>query len=896
MSRPGEWFRRLGYLLTRRRVDEVLRQEMEAHREMLDEPARFGNARRLREDAHDAWGWRWLDDLSRDVRFALRTLRRSPGFTIAAVSTLALAIGANLAIFTLIDRVVLHPLAVPDPAHLVTFQRTIQLRAGPRLQLWMTWEDAKDLRTLRTPVSLALSSTSNDRTSRAIALDTGSGDTLSVPGRFVSGNFFRVLGLRPALGRDFVDADDQLTASAVAILSDRGWRTRFAADASIVGRTIHVNNVLVLIVGVLPATFAGIDLGAPPPEIYLPLMTASRLADNGGEQTDGRGHMWTSSGPSRGPAAASPISPVVTVMGIARVTAGTTARLQAELSTHGPFANWTVVRVADTMLPFGSWPEIRQFVGLLAAAVTLTLLIGCANLAGLLLARAEARRTDLAVRSALGASRMRLARQLAVEAGLLAIVGGAAAWLLNRGLGRMLAPFVLPGGIPISALPATSLSRLFGMTLGLVVLVAAIIAIAPATLAMSRRLSLDLKRRGGGSSRLGLARGLVGVQVAIGVVLTFSASLFIQSLSNALATDVGFQRDGLVSATLAMPRANQMFGSEALDALAAKIRELPDVSAASVGPLPLVQGSDFTYTDLLADGARVDSAAPIDVVYAAADYFTTLGQPLVRGRDFDDRDRANGRLVMIVNDAAARLLWSTGADPLEHHVTISSAGRSTDYAVVGVTQDVRLKTLRDANRPVLYLCRPQHAIYLSGFMAGAGHASLIVRTSRDSNAIAGNLRATAAAEGFSLTDVTTISQAIDTLVMPQRLGRALLTLLGVTAIVLTVVGMYGLVAAVVARQKKEIGIRMALGAKPHAIVRSVLTKTSAPLLTGIAAGAAFGWWGGHLADRFMYGIRGANPVTMTIAIALVTGAGLAAAWLPTRRALRINPIDTLRVD
>jgi predicted permease len=810
------------------------------------------------------------------------------------VSTLALAIGANLAIFTLIDRVVLHPLAVPDPAHLVTFQRTIQLRAGPRPQLWMTWEDAKDLRTLRTPVSLALSSTSNDRASRAIALDTGSGDTLSVPGRFISANFFRVLGLRPALGRDFVDADDQLTASAVAILSDRGWRTRFAADASIVGRTIRVNNVLVLIVGVLPTTFAGIDLGAPTPEIYLPLMTASRLADIGGAQTDGRGRPWTGSGPGSG--LVSSISPVVNVMGIARVTAGTTARLQAELSTHGPFANWTVVRVADTMLPFGSWPEIRQFVGLLATAVALTLLIGCANLAGLLLARAEARRTELSVRAALGASRTRLARQVAVEAALLAAAGGAAAWMLDRGLGRMLAPFVLPGGIPISALPATSLPRLFGITLGLVVLVAAIIAIAPATLAMSRRLSLDLKRRGGGSSRLGLARGLVGVQVAIGVVLTFSASLFIQSLSNALATDVGFQRDGLVSATLAMPRTNQMFGSEALDALAAKIRELPDVSAASVGPLPLVQGSDFTYTDLRADGARVDSTAPIDVVYAAADYFTTLGQPLVRGRDFDDRDRPNGRPVMIVNDAAARLLWSTGTDPLEHHVTISRVGRSTDYAVIGVTQDVRLKTLRDANRPVLYLCRPQHAVYLSGFMAGAGQASLIVRTSRDASAIASSLRATASAAGFSLTDVTTISQAIDTLVMPQRLGRALLTLLGVTAIVLTVVGMYGLVAAVVARQKKEIGIRMALGAKPRAIVRSVLTKTSAPLLTGIAAGAAFAWWGGHLADRFMYGIRGANPVTMTIAIVLVASAGLAAAWLPTRRALRVNPIETLRVD
>jgi putative ABC transport system permease protein len=173
---------------------------------------------------------------------------------------------------------------------------------------------------------------------------------------------------------------------------------------------------------------------------------------------------------------------------------------------------------------------------------------------------------------------------------------------------------------------------------------------------------------------------------------------------------------------------------------------------------------------------------------------------------------------------------------------------------------------------------------------------LIVRTSRDPNAIAGSLRATAAPDGFSLTDVTTISQAIDTLVMPQRLGRALLTLLGVTAIVLTIVGMYGLVAAVVARQKKEIGIRIALGAKPRAIVRSVLTKTSVPLLTGVAAGAVFGWWGGHLADRFMYGIRGANSVTMAIAIALVTGAGLAAGWLPTRRALRINPIDTLRVD
>jgi hypothetical protein len=340
-------------------------------------------------------------------------------------------------------------------------------------------------------------------------------------------------------------------------------------------------------------------------------------------------------------------------------------------------------------------------------------------------------------------------------------------------------------------------------------------------------------------------------------------------------------------------------GYHATNQVIERVREMPGVSAVTAGPLPLVKGSDGSTNAVIVDGMPVELSTPAEVIYTASDYFTTLRQPLVRGRDFAASDRQGTRPVAIVNEAAARQLWP-GGDPLEHQIGFPPRGAPVvggiDFAVVGIVRDAKIRQLSETGRPVVYLARLQHESYLAGMIAGSGNSFLIVRATGDPAALASELARIGEDAGLPLQAMTTVEQGVNEILMPQRLGRALLMLLGTLALTLTAVGIYGFVSYLVARNTKEIGIRMALGARPRVIVRAVLAGIFAPVAAGAVAGSILAWFAGHFADRFMYGIQGADPATVVIAIAAILVSGMLAVLLPTRRALRINPIETLRGD
>jgi predicted permease len=909
---PSGFGRRLMMLLRRRRFDRDLADEMQLHLDLRAarevergapprEAARlarraFGGALGVREQSRDAWGWRWLDEMGRAFRQAVRMLRRRPVFAASAVTTLAIAIGANVAIFGLIDRVVLRPIDVPDPLGLVTIQRTFEARGVRRESTSMTWENAQRVRGMSTLEGVAVSSSSLDRASKRLAVSVDGHDPADpVDGRFISANYFHVLGLRPALGRDFEADDDLPGAPPAVILSHRLWRLRFGADGATIGRTIRINGVPAVVIGVASRTFTGTELGAAPPDLFLPLMTGQRLATSTGSQTDGRGRFF-SGDVARGERSA--ISPIADLTIIGRVRPHGENQAQAELTSLFGSPAWTVVPLAETMLPFDARTDLRRFLGLLAAAVGLTLLIGCANLASLLLARAEERRMELAIRAALGAGRGRLVQELAVEAGVLAMVGGTAALLVAWWIDRGLSAFVLPGGIAVSSLRSGANLRTLVFAMCATAVAAMVIAIAPTGRAVSGELGLHIKRSGGGSPRFGVTRVLVAVQVTVCVLLVFGAALFVRSLANALATDLGFDAHGLVSASVSLPSTRTVDGLSATDGLVERVRTLPGISAVSAGPLPLVRGSDRAQNEIRADGVPLDLSEPVDVVYTAAEYFTTLRQPLVRGRDFDARDRTGARPVAIVNEAAARQFWPDH-DALDRRLGLPSRVSATageDFAVVGIVRDVKLKNLRETGRPVVYLARLQHQVYLAGYLAGSGSSFLIVRASGNPAVVSQSLVRVAADAGLSVQAVTTLDRAVNEILMPQRLGRALLMLLGLMALTLTVVGIYGLVSCLVARTMKESGIRIALGANARDIIGPLLSRVVLPVTAGAVIGAVLAWSGGRFADRFMYGMHGSDPTTIAIALATIVGSGVVAALLPTRRALRLNPIETLRTD
>jgi predicted permease len=857
----------------------------------------LGSVEAVKDGTRDA-GWESAAGaFLQDVRDAVRRLRRSPAFTIGAVVTLALAVGANLAIFTLIDRILLHPLDVRDPDQLFVFQRTIAMSGEPTPWLSTWWSNADRLRHMSTVAGAAVITQAIDPASRHLVI-AGPGDQAdeAVDGRFVSANFFRVLGVEMALGGDFAAQQDDPRAPPAAVLGDAFWRRRFGADPTVVGRTMTVDGVPTTIVGVAPPTFTDVWVGTSPPAVFLPVLAGSRLATDPGAKPAGE---------------TSPTAPAVTPLSdftvIARVAPGRERLVRAELKVlrnsgtfdaRVPDEVWAIVPLADVVLPAGNISaaherdtrvDVRTFVWLLAAAVGLTLLIGCANLAGLMLARVEGRRPELAIRAALGATRGRLVQPIIIEAGLLAAVGGAAAVLVAQAIERGLAAFVLPDGVAIAALRADS--GHVGLAVVMMTAAAAVMCI-PAARAVGPDPTPGMQGHRGVTRRLRAAGLCVATQAAISVVLVFGAVLFSRTMTKALTMDLGFDPHHLLSVSLLVQGDDWRAGATEAEAFAERARHLPGVTDAAAGEAPIVDDLGFGVLQVTVDGRPVTLPAPPDHVDVSDEYFQTLRQAVLRGRGFDDRDGPKTRRVVVVSASLARLLWPNG-DALGHQVSF----QGNTMVVVGVAADVALHNLHETAPLVIYRPLSQNPYFLAlypKFHYGVTRA--IVRTSGDPAAVVPLLKAAAAAAGSRLDSVRSVDSAIASLLLPQQLGRQLLTLLGALALVLTLIGAYSLVSSIVSRDRKEIGVRLALGAGRGHIVRAIVIRTGAPIAAGVTVGVLLVWWGGRFADRFLYGLHGDDATTAAIAVVAIVAGGVFAAVAPMRRALQVDPIETLRAE
>jgi predicted permease len=832
----------------------------------------FGSVSLVKEVTRSLWGPRWLADIFHDVAYAYRTLARKPGFLLAAVAMMTLAIGSNVATFSVADRVLFHPLDLPRASRLVALGNQSNRGGTISIGQFFTYEQyeaATRVSAFEETAALA---------SRALAISYEE-ESRRAAVLFVTPNYFQTLGLAPVRGRSFEPADDLASAAPVALLSEPTWRTRFGADPRIVGRTIRINGVMVTVVGVGPAEFFGTALGTGTPELFLPFRTIAQFL------------LGNYFGPAGSIVNGTSVISWLTI--IARLAPESTAeRATAELSARLAEARFVATPIVfpleQAAVPWSSRPDVVRFSLLLACAAALLFAAGCANLSALMLARGEERRLELATRLAIGASRGRIVRQLLVETAAVIVPSGIASVFAAFGMSAAIGRFELPGRVAVSQLRSPLDTRVVLFASAVTFLATLVCGVGPALRATRGDLGPELKRRAGGvaGSAFGPARFLLATQVGVSIVLLFGAGLFIRSLESALSADLGFDSDQLTAARISVGSKSSNQDAFA-DALLANVRAVPGVQSAALG-LPPLAGSNGSTPAVQIDGRPRQLAIDdqLQVECGGSDYFTTIGQPMLAGRAFAPADDVGGAAAaVVVNESAARRFWPNQSAIGKR---LSAGPWAHDAEVVGVAGDVKYRSLREDGVMAAYF--PAHG-------SACGAPGIVVRASKGVN-IEHELERAAGAVSSDLTlyDVRSIAERVDLLLMPQRLARALLGALGGMAALLALIGVYSLVSCIVVRSRRDVAIRVALGASPRAIASLLARAVTLPVAAGLAGGSLGALWAGKFADRFMYGIGSGDPVTLASVGALLAILAVAAAAAPARRALRVDPVRALRAE
>jgi putative ABC transport system permease protein len=820
-----------------------------------------------------------MNGLGQDIRYALRGLRQRPGFTAVAVLTLALGIGANTAIFSVVNGVLLRPLPFDRPERLAMIwgHRTQQPLAELSVpELW----DLRD----RTHAFTAVAAYADGNLNL-----TGSGMPEQLRAGYMTADMPRVLGAAPSLGRSFTAEEDLPGRPPVVMLSDGLWRRRFGADPSIVGRVLVLDDAPTTVVGVMPAGFQlPSHYAGPGMELWAPLQLDPAI--NRGE----RGwHFLEIIGRLRDgvtyEAAAGEVSTLMRAM------------LAEHPTEYTPEFDGTATSLRQHVVG-----DVRPAIMVLLGAVALLLLIACANVAGLLLARAEARQREIALRTALGAGRSRLVRQLLTESVMLAVAGGllgilAAVWGV-RGL-VLAAPSSVPrlDSIGIDA-------PVLGFTVAVTLLTGLLFGLVPALHAVRGDLSSALTDGGrsgtAGARRHRTRRVLVGLQVAIALVLVTGAGLLLQSFLRLRQVDPGFRPDGLLTARVelspvryATSEARRRFYHD----LADRLGHVPGVRAAAMArALPMTGKLEIGDWSFVLEGRAASPPVPTD--WHPADwqtvspgYFSAMGIPLLRGRDFSDDDRLGTPGAVIVNRTLARQVWPR-EDPVGQRVMLGGGGVDSVWrTVVGIVGDVRHRGLNTVPRPEMFLPYAQ-------FPAGTGSPPpsmyVVLRAAGDPEALAGELRASVSAldPDAPLTGLQTMEAAMGSWAGERRLVMLLVSGFAAAALALGAVGIYGVMAHLVTQREREIGIRMALGAVPQQVLRLVLSESAWLVGIGIAAGVVSALAVGRALTGLLFHIRPYDPMTL-VGTALVLVAVAAAATLaPALRAVRTDPAHALRSD
>jgi predicted permease len=867
-----EWFHRL--LGTLKQPDSETDEELRFHLAMAEEEAlrrgqsvrearlRVGGVAQAADAIRDQSVVGWLADFLRDSRHGIRLLKKSPLFTAAAIVSLALGIGANTAIFSLIDTVILRMMPVHEPERLVQF--------GRDLSYPLFRQFGKDLHCFTD--MFAQSSLMGHRD----VIFNEEPETVST--EIVSSNYYSVLGISALVGRTFESEIDQ-SPEPVAIISYAFWQRRFALDPTAIGRTFRWNGQVFTIVGVTPPEFHGVVPGTYP-DITLPLSMAGEILDGPGWLTSDSRNWLEVMGRLRGG--------YTIERAQAEVTAIYSRSIQAE-AEHYRGNEFRRQRILGQRMPLeasGNGFDFLRFrfaapLRVLMGIVALILLIACANLANLLLGRATTRRREIAVRLALGAGRGRVLRQMLAEGMLLATAAGGLGALLAWWAANALVVMMSNGGERI-ALDLRPDLRILAFAASISAAACLLFSLAPAIQATRQGIQPVLgEARSGARWRWG--RGLIAAQVAISVLLVIGAGLFGRTLLRLYSIETGFHREDVILISVKTDRAS-LQGHALRGRILESLRSMPGVASATFEMSPLsykgweasalVQG--YTY------GPNEDDQ--VHVSFIAEDYFRTLHTPVLLGREFSEHDTAMSQKVVVVNEAFARRYFQ-GQSPLGKWCSFKgeTGGR---MEIVGMAKDIRSRSLQGNIPATVYIdamqaSRPPTGTYL---VRGAGITAIVDSALKR---VDGKLRAT---------DVRTLDENLSRSILQERMLGTLSGLFGALSLILVSVGVYGVMAFQVARRQNEIGIRMALGARPAQVCGMVLTETAVPVVAGVAIGVAGALGITRLAEKMLYGVAPTDPATFAGASALLILLALVAAYVPSRRASRLSPVDTLRCE
>jgi predicted permease len=823
-----------------------------------------------------------MEDLLRDLRYALRGLRNAPGFTFVAILTLALGIGVNSTIFSLVNAILLKPLPVEAPEELVDIYGHTETSSSHDTSSYPNYLDYRQ----QSETLSGLMGYTNFFANLSIQ-----GSSELVVGELVTDNYFSVLGVQPAMGRAFSpDEFDAPGASPVVILSHPFWQTRFAGDPGVLGQTLRMNGIVYTIIGVAPQSFGGM-FPAVTAQMWVPVAMVEEVEPLGNQRNSGRspgdtrlerrGQHWLW--------LKGRMNPGVEVEEVRAELDGIAARLSQQYPETNDLERLAILRTNDvavnpdfdrTLMPAGM---------VLLGAVGLVLLVACANLANMLLARAATRRRELAIRLAMGANRGQVIRQLFTESMVLALAGGAVAMMLAFWLARLIARFQPP--LPIDlGLDITPDWRVLLFTLAAAALTGVVFGLIPALRASRPNLVPALKDTGEGPSKRGrrveLRDALVVVQVAVSLVLLVAGSLMVRSLGAAQRVDLGFDLDRTAYLGLAMEmngydreRAGVFYESGRL-----RLDAMPEVEAVGLTsrvPLSLnnngfgvfidghqSSGSDRPY---IMDGASVDES-----------YFDALGLTVVAGRGIEPADRDERRRVVVVSETMAARYWPD-EDALGRELRLSWEGEP--YQIVGIAEDYKVDTPGESPKPYLHLPLPRQTVF----------ANFLVRTTTPADELVPALERELRTLDPDLVflDTGTMRELGDVRLFPIRAGAWLIGVFGLLALVLAAVGLYGVIAYSVSRRVREIGVRKALGAETNRVVGLVLRQGMVLVGIGGVVGAVLAGLSARFLSSVLF-VGSFDPVSFLGAFAVLAAVAALANWIPAHRASQVDPMVALR--
>jgi predicted permease len=832
-----------------------------------------------------------MPQIFRDALYAVRGLRKSPVFSAVAILSLALGIGANTAIFTLIDQLILRLLPIRDPQNIVLLAGRGRHYGGNNGRNALSYPMYQDLRD-RNQVFDGMMC----RYALTLTIATP-GQTEVTPAELVSGNYFPLLGTRAAVGRVFTAADDLHTGGhPYAVLSYSWWQTRFAGNPHIIGQTLRANNYPLTIVGVAQPGFDGMEPGLPA-KLFVPVTMALAVRPGFRAMYDRR-QRW------------------VNVFG--RLKPGETiehakASLQPlfhqilDMEVREPaFRNATAfdkeqfVKMSLDVMPGaqGNTNLRRQYekpLWVLMGVVGLVLLIACANLASLLTARATARQREIAVRLAIGSSRSRLIRQLVTESVMLAGAGGLLGVALGSSMVKALLSF-LPATLTGYTITATPDVRMLGFTFAVSLVTGICFGLVPALQATNPNIAGTLKDQAGnvmgGTAQVSFRKMLVAAQVSLSLLLLIGAGLFVRSLGNLRAVNPGFTTGNLIQFGINprligydVPRTRAFY-----EQLRQRLDTLPGVRASGLAVVALLTNNEWD-NSVTIEGYQKKATEDIDPHYngITPGYLDTMGIRVTAGRDFTVKDTADSPRVALVNESFARRYFPEGR-AVGHRIGMGSdPGTRTDIEIVGIVNDTRYESLRDEIPPLVMLPAVQR---------GVENMTVYVRTTRDP---AGTFRSIRASihdldANLPLTAMRTVETTVDNSLVTDRLIATLSTAFGALATLLAVIGLYGVMAYMVARRSREIGIRMALGAKTATVLWLVMREVLLMLVIGVAAGLPAAYVLTRVVQTQLYGVQPADAISIGGATLLLAGVSILAGYVPAQRAASYNPVRLLRYE